>query len=439
LSSDLPDLGLRYRGALASSDLSGLPGPLRTLVRACQDHYLSQDRGAVRAANDKTIDSRAHFFAHWLQKHGIDIQLLSRLSPQQIKALIPPEDMVQVIGTFMHCVNLGNSINGDFNMVEKTLRGYMSSAAQYWFLLTGMEVPLYMQVQSKKEPQLNRYLNDVLEQHLAWKVPKPKREPYTSDMFEALAKYVNHQCSQNSQAFLMVAYAVLDWARTGVHTGSRLAEYGQSKKNKGDLFARVPNTKNAAEWVGMPIAFIREDYTFYDANLVRRPYHQCLRDPSLAAYVHIWFQYDKSLNNFITRKFQCQLGSLQVDAFYSSPGRFAWSTGKVPTWSLSSGICITTVHGYTFITGEDVSSVMQFACKLAYPNPNHYMRLHIHLIQSHSNCITAAVALFHAGIKIPVIAYHLRWHEESVSFYLRDCFKAIGSLTAKAVQGAYLN
>jgi len=54
--------------------------------------------------------------------------------------------------------------------------------------------------------------------------------------------------------------------------------------------------------------------------------------------------------------------------------------------------------------------------QVGIPDPNH-------LIMSHSNCITAAVALFHVGISIPVIAYHLHWSEESVAFYLHECFK----------------
>jgi hypothetical protein len=58
---------------------------------------------------------------------------------------------------------------------------------------------------------------------------------------------------------------------------------------------------------------------------------------------------------------------------------------------------------------------------------------------SHSNRITAAVALYNAKVSIPVIAFRLRWCVDSVTFYLRDCFKAIGPLTEAAIHGAYLN
>jgi hypothetical protein len=94
---------------------------------------------------------------------------------------------------------------------------------------------------------------------------------------------------------------------------------------------------------------------------------------------------------------------------------------------------------FTMITGDTVSSVMQRACQLAYPDPNHYCRLNINLLMSHSNRLTAAVALYNASINIPVIAYRLGWSIELVTFYLRDCFMAIGPLMEAAINGAYLN
>lgn len=94
---------------------------------------------------------------------------------------------------------------------------------------------------------------------------------------------------------------------------------------------------------------------------------------------------------------------------------------------------------FAFLNGDIIKRVMQFACRLAYPDPRHYMRTHCHLIMSHSNRVTAAVAMFHACMSIETIAQRLRWCVESVTFYLRDCFKAIGPLTEKAIEGAFLN
>jgi hypothetical protein len=91
------------------------------------------------------------------------------------------------------------------------------------------------------------------------------------------------------------------------------------------------------------------------------------------------------------------------------------------------------------IKGDHVQSVMRHACRQAYPDPNHYLQLNIKLLMSHSNRITAAVALYNANVPIPEIAFCLRWFIDSVTFYLRDCFKAIGPLTEAATNGAYLN
>ena len=70
------------------------------------------------------------------------------------------------------------------------------------------------------------------------------------------------------------------------------------------------------------------------------------------------------------------------------------------------------------IKGDHVQSVMRHACRQAYPDPNHYLWLNIKLLMSHSNRITAAVALYNAKVPIPVIAFRLRWCVDSVTFYL---------------------
>jgi hypothetical protein len=79
---------------------------------------------------------------------------------------------------------------------------------------------------------------------------------------------------------------------------------------------------------------------------------------------------------------------------------------------------------------------MRAACKAAYPDAKHYMRIHINRLVSHSNRVTAAVALRAAGQSIADIAFRLRWKAESVETYLRECYQCIGDLTPKAITGA---
>jgi len=345
------------------------------------------------------------------------------------------------MGSYLRCVNLGASCRGHKNLTEKTLVGYMNSGNEAWQQLTGWHIPLYQPAGHKKEPQLHRFVADIMDQRRAWKQPKQKREPYTFAMFEALAKHLGAAHSFDRLVHLSIEFAVFDWSRLGIHTGSRLSEYGQSKPRRGEPIARIPFDSDAGEWAGLPLAFLRSDFTLYDEQLVRRSHPECIADLKLAAFVHIRFRYDKSVNNFTVRKFQRQSGSIlcPVKAVLSILER-ADLLG-IPTNEPLGAFRPqdAAAREYSFLNGTHVKDVMQQAVRWAYPDPNHYMRLHEHLVMSHSNRVTAAVALFNAGVPIPVIAHRLRWSVDSVTFYLRDCFRAIGPLTQKAVQGAYLN
>ncbi len=80
---------------------------------------------------------------------------------------------------------------------------------------------------------------------------------------------------------------------------------------------------------------------------------------------------------------------------------------------------------------------MKSACLLAYPDPTHYMRVHIAQIVPHSNRITAAVSLKLGGATDEEIAFRLRWHISSVPTYLRECFQQVGAIVQTTLQGAY--
>jgi len=142
---------------------------------------------------------------------------------------------------------LGDSIKGKENLAEKTLIGYMNLAAALYHEVTGKWVPLYEPLQPGKKATLVPYIRDILQQRSAWKQPKQKQEPQTYEMFEALACYLDHQNKVDPDITLGPEWAVFDWSSMGVHTGSWLAEYGQSKKNPGELFATVPLSWDAGK------------------------------------------------------------------------------------------------------------------------------------------------------------------------------------------------
>lgn len=86
-----------------------------------------------------------------------------------------------------------------------------------------------------------------------------------------------------------------------------------------------------------------------------------------------------------------------------------------------------------YLTGKDVTNVMQYACTKAYP-ADHYMRISINRIISHSNQVIAAVCLFLGGASNDKIAHKLRWAVSSVPSYLRDTFSEIGAVMQKTVE-----
>ena len=324
-------------------------------------------------------------------------------------------------------------------MCEKTLTGYMRSAATWWRQTLGWEIPMYNPAtQFSKQPKMHPLLSDILQQRKAWKKPKEKRLPFTFRMYDVLHSFIQQNMTVNKLFFLTITAAIFDWMRLGLFTGSRLGEYGQSKPRKGERFAIIPISEHAEEWAGMPLAFIASDFQLFDMNMILLSHAECLVDPSRAFYVQVRFRYDKGPDNFLLRKWR------RVDSSFLCPvkaiisilrrARMLRIPANEPLGAFRS------VEGapITFIKGEHVSTVMQWACIEAYPNPSHYMRCNIKLLHSHSNRITAAVAMHNAGVTFEIIAVRLRWSVETVKFYLRDCFHKIGELTEQAVNGAML-
>jgi hypothetical protein len=105
-------------------------------------------------------------------------------------------------------------------------------------------------------------------------------------------------------------YAVYDWERIVIYTGSRITEYGQtsnatsqrstSKLNDSKRYYRVPMSHAAGRWAGMPIAFIASDFTFWDEATCQLDSATCLQADAaqLISEVHVRFCFDKSKKQF---------------------------------------------------------------------------------------------------------------------------------------------
>ena len=311
-----------------------------------------------------------------------------------------------------------------------TITGYMNSAMNWLKTALGLQC---QEVHSRQG-----MIADLLLEASKWRAPKPKREPYTYEMFVTLQDRVAKQVRTTAAALVEREAAVFDWARLSIFTGSRSGEYAQTVGTSSKA-SRVPDAPAAGIWAKTPIAFIASDFTFYAADGRRLSRREILHTPEKAVEVHVRFRFDKSGRNFTIRKFRRGRGLIcPVDAAISIIVRAV--ALKVPAkdpigvfYNPRSRKSKTKV---VLLQSSDVVKVMRSVCLETYPDPNHYYHIHYMSIDAHSARVTAAVALSNAGVPKAEIAFRLRWKPESVDHYLRDCQRTIGSLTEAAILGS---
>jgi hypothetical protein len=345
--------------------------------------------------------------------------------------------MIELLGAFLTDLKNGHNPSKS-TIVGQTLRNYVKSGSDCFSLLIGS--PLTITDPStllQTKPYLHPYLHELISQRSAWVQPKPRKEPYTYRMLATQARFLAKSVLSPNIVFLTKEYVVWDWLRLGVFTGSRLSEYGQSNLRRGQRFHVVPSSKDTGKSAGQPLAFIREDFTFYDSNDCLIPHDALFRlhGKKQVAMVHIRFRYDKSAENFSTRKFPTSTDPIlnPVDASISILHRAALL--RVPR-NEPVGVYGGKL-GYYFLRDSHVRDILRIICIRTYPDPAHYLRLHIKRLVPHSNRVTAAVCLQMGGASIPDIAFRLRWHVASVPTYLRECFQEVGSIMTQAIQGAF--
>jgi hypothetical protein len=110
---------------------------------------------------------------------------------------------------------------------------------------------------------------------------------------------------------------------------------------------------------------------------------------------------------------------------------------KLPEWDPVGIYGNLTTSKIYFLRDSHVRDELRAMCVRTYPDPTHYLRIHIKRIVPHSNRVTAAVCLQMGGASVDDIAFRLRWHVSSVPTYLRECFQDIGSIMEQAVSGAF--
>jgi hypothetical protein len=313
------------------------------------------------------------------------------------------------------------------------LTRYLSAAVVWLKTVLHLEAKIHI-----ADGIMHPMLADIITQRRTWQRPREKREPYTYEMFATLVSQVRIAAKLNSSVTLGLKAAILDWTRLGTFTGSRIAEVAQTQGTQ-ECISRIPINPASGDWSNDPIAFIRDDFTFYSASQNRMTIQEVMRKPSRVYALHIRFRYDKSPRNAVVRKFVRSshpwLCPVKAAVSIIARAEALHTDTKFPLGvykSVIKGKQVSLLRSYQFI------STMRKACVDAYPDPQHYMRRHVHRIDSHSNRVTAAVALSNAGLSTDEIAFRLRWKPESVDHYLRDCAREIGRFTEAAIKGSLL-
>ena len=347
--------------------------------------------------------------------------------------------MIDLLGAYLVEVKQGKNLSGA-HLTGQSLRNYVKAAADCFSILLGSKLNIYnLDTLAQKRVYLHPYLHELITQRAVWTKPKTRKEPYTYRMLVTQARHLTKRSSDPMRTYLSKPYAVWDWARLGIFTGSRLSEYAQSGLRKNQRFHCIPVNAETGFWGGKPIAFIRADFEFYDALARLIPHSAVSRRHKLREVqtVHVRFRYDKGAENFSTRKFSQSNDSVldPVDAIVSILHRATLLS--VPQWE-PVGVYGTPTSSTTyFLRDSHVRDELRAMCVRTYPDPNHYLRLHIDRIVPHSNRVTAAVCLHMGGASIDDIAFRLRWHVSSVPTYLRECFQDVGAVMEQAVTGAF--
>jgi hypothetical protein len=302
------------------------------------------------------------------------------------------------------------------------------------FLRSVMTQPFSIYLAGGSKPKLHPLIGDRIEQCRKWGKPRDKREPYTFDMLTTFHNQVSTATATDPRLFLDLQHLIFDTQCLGIFTGSRVSEYAQSKGPAGQI-SRVPKAATASKAPPLAIALVAQDFVFLSKSGTIIPHKELSHRPSAAHQLQITFRHDKSGRNHSVRKYGrgdkwlCPI-SAAINLLHRA------RTLRIPP---ADPICAyRSVHSsqHRFLRDTQVTDTMRRICTETYPNPNHFLRQNIHRFASHSNRVTAAVALNQAGLPIDDIAQRLRWKPDSVAFYLRETSQDIGIFTSKVIAGA---
>ncbi|CAJ1953854.1 unnamed protein product [Cylindrotheca closterium] len=258
--------------------MSHLPSAFQIAVQDCIDAERNADRGSVRARNDRSFDSRAHFFAGWCIRNELSEHDLQKLDDA---------GCIFVLGTYLRDVKQGDNKQKKADLMADTLCAYLSTAHKYLQHRLGQSInvmdPTYGGKQNRYHPFLYQQIHDCG----CWQQKHERYAPFTMEIFLALQRWLAGEPDPTA-TFLGKTHSVYDWTRLGNFIGFRASEYSQGDLGRGELFNKIPNKH------------------FFDKNYVLIPYKHLITRYKRGdvVWLELRWKHDKSSFNFVKKRFK---------------------------------------------------------------------------------------------------------------------------------------
>ena len=384
----------------------GLSDSSRAALAPTLRRIRDSDRGTIRASNDRTARSRAKHFIDWGTSKGFTDFAFEHTSRA---------DAGEVLSAFAQEIAEGSGILNTPQPCIKTIQGYVRAAAR---IATTRGLP---------DPRL-------LEQGIAGS-NKPTYVPLLATVFDITKKWTPAKfdecmpitiqilvdiCAQASGAIsgqeLRASACIRDATILGSFSGSRVAEYAQSKVYKGDSFSKVPSNTASGSEGGKPLAFFLDDFCFYSGT------KRLLQEAHIhsAAYIEVRFRYTKGVRNWTYRMFaaipSCQFCPVAAGIRVVRRWRHLFPGNDTPLFCYKqcflSKVC--------FLNDKQMTAAFRQSALRVYPHGDHIMQKKANSLSSKSLRVFACLCLKLAGWSEDDISYQLRWASDAVKFYVRQ-------------------
>ena len=239
--------------------------------------------------------------------------------------------------------------------------------------------------------------------------------PISVAILDTLLTLARSKISNGSE--LRLPALVRDAAILGTFTGSRISEYAQASTPAGSPFCTIPCNSASGDEGGKPVAFHRQDFTFFSKGQV-----ELIEDTiSQASYLRVRFRYTKGSRNFVSRMFV---------ALHPSPYCPVQAAVRiVRRWTLLKLGSMTPLFCHqgsfsgkkvSYLTDKDMTSSLRRAAKITHPSTNHLVHQQVEVIHSQSLRVFACLCLKLAGWDEESISHQLRWNLDAVKYYIRQ-------------------